>query len=107
MGRRLILIVALILGSMGASAGAADLQPRTVAAFDRYVRVTEAQMAADPFLRLDGLPEAECTARLAELRRGEVWMDRLVTRDGGKSIDVPDGLIHHWVGAVLIPNATL
>jgi hypothetical protein len=32
---------------------------------------------------------------------------RLRTRDGKAEIDVPDGLIHHWVGTVLLPGATI
>ena len=86
---------------------AADLQPNTVAAFDRYVRATEVLMAAEPFLRIDSLNEAEREKTLAEVRRGEVYIERLSTREAGKPIDVPGGLIHHWLGAVFVPDATL
>jgi hypothetical protein len=86
---------------------AADLQPRTVAAFDRYVRATEAQMVSDPFLRIDGLPDAERRAKLAELSRGGLYIERLSTEEEGESIDVPGGLIHHWLGAVFVPGASL
>jgi hypothetical protein len=85
----------------------AELYPHTIAAFDKYVRVTEAQMAPDPFLRVDALAATERAAKLAALRRGELYVERLTTRDGGKSIDVPDGLIHHWLGAAFVPGATL
>ena len=107
MGRSPMATVAAVLVLIAASATAADLQPRTVAAFDRYVRATEAQMTADPFLRIDGLREPERQARLAELKRSEVWIERVVTQEGGKPIDVPGGLIHHWSGSVFIPGATL
>src|SRR5436190_14059602 len=86
------------------SIAAADLQPRTVAAFDRYVRATEAQMAPDPFLRIDTLPDAQRRAKLAELSRGDLSIERLQTREAGKNIDVPGGLIHHWVGAIFVPK---
>ena len=86
---------------------AADLQPPTVAAFDRYVRATEAQMVPDPFLRVDGLPDIERRARLAELTRGELYIERLQTREAEKPIEVPGGLIHHWLGTVFAPGATL
>ncbi len=93
---------------VAASAAAAELQPRTVAAFDHYVRVSEAQSGGStPFLRVDALPDAERRARLAELHRGELSIERLITREAGKSIDVPGGLIHHWSGAVFVPGATL
>ena len=74
---------------------AADLQPKTVAAFDRYVRATEAQMVPEPFLRVDGLSDVERRAALAKLSGAEVYIERLSTREAGKSIDVPNGLIHH------------
>ena len=97
----------VVLALLTATLAAADLQPQTVAAFDRYVRATEAQMVPEPFLRVDGLSDVERRAELAELSRGEVYIERLSTREAGKSIDVPDGLIHHWLGAVFVPGATL
>ena len=86
---------------------AADLQPRTVAAFDRYVRMAEQQMTPEPFLRIDRLPESERRAKLAGLRRGEVVIERLQTREGGKEIDIPGGLVHHWLGVIFVPDAKL
>ena len=64
-------------------------------------------MATEPFLRLDAFPEAERRAKLAELRRGEIYIERLSTRDAGQPIDVPGGLIHHWLGTVFVPGAGL
>jgi hypothetical protein len=103
---RLFLSV-VALGLLTSTASAADLQPRTVAAFDRYVRAAEAQMLPQPFLRIDALPDGERRAKLAELSRGEVYIERLSAREAGKSIDVPGGLIHHWLGAVFVPGAKL
>jgi hypothetical protein len=106
--RRSVLAAGLVLfGSLTIIVSAADLQPRTVAAFDRYVRATESQMVPDPFLRIDGLPDAERRETLADVRRGKLYIERLTTREAGKSIDVPDGLIHHWLGAVFVPAASL
>jgi hypothetical protein len=102
-----LLAAVVVLGRLTPAAAAADLQPRTVAAFDRYVRATEAQMAPEPFLRIDGLSDAERRAKLDALSRGEIYIERLSTREAGKQIDVPDGLIHHWVGAVFAPGARL
>ena len=34
-------------------------------------------------------------------------IERLETRLDGKSIDVPDGMIHHWAGVVFVPGATV
>jgi hypothetical protein len=87
---------------------AAELQPRTVAAFDRYVRLTEARLdSREPFLWIDALPPATRQARRDEIRRGMVVVDRLTTRDGGRSIDIPDGLVHHWVGVAFLPGVSM
>jgi hypothetical protein len=102
-----LLAAVVVLGRLAPATAAADLQPRTVAAFDKYVRATEAQMVPDPFLRIDGLSDTARRAKLDALSRGEVYIERLSIREAGKQIDVPDGLIHHWVGAVFAPGASL
>jgi len=103
-------IAALLAG--GGPAAAADLQPRTAAAFDRYVRLTEARLDRElrgelPFSLADRLSSADKADADAQLARGEVVVRSLETRDGGQSIDIPDGLRHHWVGAILIPGASV
>ena len=107
MRRWITVAVAMLPGLLAAPAAAAELQPRTVAAFDRYVRVTEALFRESPFLRIDGLPEAERRAKLDAIGRGELYIERLTTRDEGKTIDVPGGLVHHWLGSVFVPGATV
>ena len=105
--RRVFVAAAVLSGLLSAIVDAADLQPRTVAAFDRYVRATESQMVPNPFLRIDGLPDVQRREKLADVQRGELYIERLTTREAGKSIDVPDGLIHHWLGAEFVPGARL
>jgi hypothetical protein len=107
MRRARLLAAVVVLGRLAPAAAAADLQPRTVAAFNRYVRATEGQMVPDPFLRIEALSDSERRAKLAALSRGEVYIERMSTREAGKQIEVPDGLIHHWVGAVFAPGASL
>jgi len=102
---------AAALLSIGA-APAADLKPATLAAFDRYVTLTEARMAGEiagssPFLWVDRQAEPGRTAALRRLEAGEVVSSRLETRDGRTEIAAPDGLLHHWVGTVLVPGATM
>ena len=104
----LVLVVSLLAGS-AATLGAAELHEETIAAWDRYVAATERRIAVeiedgDRFLILDFLPDAQ-RARAA-LRAGEPVIDRLETRDArGEEIDVPKGRIHHWRGAIFVPNA--
>jgi len=103
--------VAIAVLALGAAPSAADLKPRTLAAFERYVTLTEARMAgemsgASPFLWIDRQADGRPTL-LGKLKRGEVVSARLQTRDGKAEIEVPDGLIHHWVGTVLLPGTTI
>jgi hypothetical protein len=90
---------------------AAELKPATLAAFERYVRLTEARMAgemsgASPLLWIDRQGDRQ-RALLGKLQLGEIVSARLQTRDGKAEIEVPDGLVHHWVGTVLLPGATI
>jgi len=91
---------------------AAELKPATVAAFERYVRNTEARMGPElagrsAFLWADALPESRRQATLAQVRQGSLVIERLTTTEGGRRIDVPDGLIHHWVGLVFVPRVNV
>lgn len=81
-------------------AGAAELKPATVEAFERYIHQTEQKLSArKSFLWADESPD-----RARRVRKGEV----VVEPTGAQAlIDVPDGLIHDWVGAVFMPGATL
>ena len=60
-----------------------------------------------PFLWLDRLDAAERDEVLARLRSGEIVVERIETRDGGDEVDIPSGMVHHWMGTVLIPGVTL
>ncbi len=93
-------------------ASAVELEKITVEAFDRYVRLSEARMEEEsqsgaPFLWVDRLPQERREAAYTQLRQGRVVIERLETLADGKAIPVPDGLIHHWIGTVFIPGASL
>src|SRR4051812_18206910 len=82
---------------------ALELKPKTVAAWDAYLRKATVAMRARldsgaPFLAIDQLP-----GRSTRVRNGEivVWPQSSTGR-----IEVPGGLIHHWTAAALIPGAT-
>jgi hypothetical protein len=104
-------LLAIAVLALATAPSEADLKPAALAAFERYVTLTEARMAGEmsgvsPFLWIDRQAEGRQTL-LAKLKRGEVVSARLQTRDGKAEIDVPEGLIHHWVGTVLLPGATI
>ena len=44
---------------------------------------------------------------LAKLEAGDVVIEKIETRDENGKIDIPSGMVHHWVGTVLPPNVTL
>jgi hypothetical protein len=90
------------------AAAAAELQNRTIQAFDRYVRQTEARLnRSAPFLWIDGLPEGKRREALEVVRRKELSIERLQTNENGREIDVPGGMIHHWVGTAFVHGASI
>jgi hypothetical protein len=108
-----LLVLALGLSATAAgSPASATLKPDTVAAFDQYVKLTDArndgeQRDGTRLLWIDALPESERAQAYEALKRGEVKMQRLETRENGKKIPCPGAMIHHWVGVVFIPGAKL
>ncbi|MGB7283380.1 MAG: hypothetical protein WBE13_14040 [Candidatus Acidiferrum sp.] len=84
----------------------------TIAAFDRYVQLTNERNEGElkrgsTLLWIDSLPETQRAEAHATLKRGEVEIRQLTTLDQGKPVDCPGGMIHHWVGVVFIPRAKL
>jgi hypothetical protein len=91
---------------------AAQLMPAAQRGFDRYVQLTEQRMTVDlipggAFLHIDALPAAQRQTALAQLESGDVVSQQLSTPASAAEIETPGALIHHWVGTVLIPGATL
>jgi hypothetical protein len=94
------------------AATAVQLAGNTQAAFDHYIRLTDARndnelRDARQLLWIDSLPPAERDTAYTALRQGEVRMSRLETKDAGSAINCPGGLIHHWAGAIFIPGVTV
>jgi hypothetical protein len=83
---------------------AAELKPETAAAWDRYIKLTEAEFAArspQNFLWVDS----------HQKEKTQVWLSQNVmttreTLDHGEKIEVPDAVIQHWFGAVYLETAT-
>jgi hypothetical protein len=93
--RRIVLLLTLAL-----PAAAADLKPKTVEAFDKYIRQTEERLAsAKTFLWADEAPD-----RGARAKNGQVVVSPFLKKS---ETAVPDGLIHDWVGTVFIPGTTV
>jgi hypothetical protein len=96
---------------LGARANGVELKSETAAAFDRYALATEQRMADDlrvgRFLVVDRLPTGARQEAYMQLRQGRIYIEQLHTKEDGKSIQVPGGLVHHWVGLAFVPGATV
>ena len=96
--------LALLAAGIPGLLSAIELQPDTMKAWDDYIRNADSRMHS----RLDGeLPFSwtdEAPGRRLRTRRGEILFAP-VTGRGTQS--VAGGLIHDWIGATFIPNATI
>ena len=108
------LLGALIICLMAAPppTEAAELRPEAVQGFDQYVRLTEGRMQGElapsgAFLWVDGQPESRRSDFYARMQGGEVISEKLQTVDPSGRLSTPGALIHHWVGAIFIPGASL
>jgi hypothetical protein len=100
--KTLVGIVLLTVGFPGLRA--IELQPSTLKAWDEYIRTADLAMQArlsgrQPFLWVDEAP-----GRSASVQRGKTLVAPAV---GNGITTVPGGLIHHWIGAVFIPRASI
>ena len=90
---------------------AAELRPETVAAFERYVRLTEERMADDighdQFLIVDRAPQPDRDEIYRQLQEGDVYIEEVKTQEDGHSVRFPGGMVHHWAGVIFIHNRTL
>src|ERR1700758_2739930 len=104
----------VFLSAMASSAASASPKRKseTEAAFDGYVRLTEERNAAElksgsNFLWIDQLSEEQRKGAYASLRAGTPRIEKRETRDGGKEIRCPNGMIHHWEAISYIPGANV
>jgi hypothetical protein len=83
-------------------------QKQTIDAFDQYVtkaetQITQARGKSGSFLQFDALPSTQRGQVMARLRQDEI----VIEKQGETPSQIPGGLIHDWVGTVLIPKATI
>lgn len=110
---RLVLFSMMLLPS--GSTFAVELKQKTTDAFDKYVAATEQRMAGElkpggRFLYPDGpvSPHSEeMRNAYSRLKGGEIIVVRQENRLNGKEFEVPDGLVHHWVGIIFIPGVNM
>lgn len=114
--RRWIWIAALslfLLEAGPAKLNAAQLESKTLVAFNRYVQQIEAQMKRDrdepgKFLYIDSLPVSEKSQIQAQIQRGDVYLAEIHPKNAaGHTLHIPDGWAHHWFAVMYIPGATI
>jgi hypothetical protein len=99
-----LFVLALVAACAAPVARTAELQAGTLAAWQAYLKQSDVQMqkrieSRGLFLWMDESPD-----RAARVRRGEA----VIAPVAGKGTqDVPNGLVHHWIGAIFIPGATV
>jgi hypothetical protein len=96
---RLVAVIALLASA--AALAAAELKQETLQAWDQYIANTTSQIATrlqsdEAFLRSGDNPEA-----MRRIRSGDI----VVAPVGRNPKPVAGGLIHHWIGAIFIPNS--
>ncbi len=100
-GPILAVLIVLCLGQPTQVQGITKVSPETVAEFDAYIKDKERllQKRIDgerPFLWTDDVPERRIT-----LRRGDILIEGLP-----ETPSIEGGLLHVWLGAMFIPQAT-
>jgi hypothetical protein len=106
----LSLVFLAMLDAAGTSAS--ELKPRTAKAFQHYEELTEARIRTElstpgQFLAIDSLPEEQRKAEMERIKSGQVYIRTLNTKENDKKIEIPDGLVHHWLAIGFIPKVRL
>jgi hypothetical protein len=101
---RLRAVTLLLLATIALPAHAATLKRETVAAWNDYLQTANANL--QDRVRPGGsfLWTLEDPERAARVRGGEIVIAPAPGQDPKK---VPGGLIHHWMGAMFVPNLKL
>jgi hypothetical protein len=98
------LLLMSIIFATAVSTFALELDPQALAAWDGYLATIKTQMQARltgamPFLWIDQAP-----GRAQRLKAGEIIVSPLARSN---PVPVSHGLLHHWIGAVFVPGATI
>lgn len=101
---RFALVQLLVLFVFAARSDTAELDQEVLASWDKYVASAEAHIqhrlaSTSPFLWVDEDP-----TRRDRLISGEIVISPI---GNTHPQSVPHGLIHHWIGGVFIPGATI
>jgi hypothetical protein len=100
----LTVLAVVLLGKIPVPANASELQPETVNAWNEYVRSADLQMKDRLSGKASFLWTNESPDRRQRVARGGIVVASVLPHG---TLKVPKGLIHHWIGSVFIPGATI
>jgi hypothetical protein len=109
----LAFILMLALGAPATEAFSAKLQPATVEAWNKYYewadqKVKRDMKDPDRFLIQDFLPAQQKAEIRKQLNSGRIVVHKVTgIVPAGVKFDVPEGEIHHWWGAILLPGVRM
>lgn len=109
----LTIVLACAIALSPASLRAQELPAETVAGWNLYVQLTESRIerelgSRDHFFAFEFQAPPKARSERASILSGEVTVAKMQTRKkDGRAVPVPRGKIHHWRGAVFIPNISL
>jgi hypothetical protein len=89
---------------MAQTANVVTLKPKTLQAFDDYIRAAEEAMQPSLGGRGSFLWSDQNASRTQQLKQGQIVAQLCV---GDSPAKIPNGLIHDWVGAVLVAGVTV
>lgn len=114
-GQKLVsaLALAFTVAFAGSPVAAATLKPETVKAWDAYIDLTEGRITSElqsstGFLVQDFLTEKEGDVCRQSIESGEVCVLKMETlNEDGRQVNIPSGMVHHWLGSVFVPGVSL
>ncbi len=107
------LLIVLSIGMTGSPLMGAQLQEKTLTAWDVYVRLTEERITEELNSSTGFLAQDFQSAPKAQMERdavlsGKILVEKMKTLNPrGRKIKVPAGTLHHWRGSVFIPDVDL
>ena len=110
-GTRFVLLAVAVLVAATAARGE-ELKPETLKAWQTYIDLTQQRIEKEinegrRFLVRDFKNPAEAQKLRDVLKGGGVHIERMQISNDTKKIRVDGGIIHHWHGAIFIPNMTV
>ncbi|HEY3835072.1 MAG TPA: hypothetical protein VGL72_00800 [Bryobacteraceae bacterium] len=99
-----ILVTAATLALTADAKAASNLRPETVAAWNHYVAAADNAMQNRVCESGSFLWTFENAERAARVRKGEI---EVAPAPGPNPRRVPNGLVHHWIGAAFLPHVKL